>query len=149
MTETPPRLLLVNGPNLGRLGTRRPAVYGPATLSEITAAVEGIATAAGWRLTAFQSNHEGAIIDFLDSHRAAAGAIINPGALMMAGWSLRDALEDFPAPWIEVHLSNIWRRESFRHQSVLCGLAVGVIAGLGAAGYRLAAQALIERGAAP
>lgn len=147
MTDGSPLMLLINGPNLGRLGTRKPDIYGTTSLAEVEADVTAFTAGFGWRLTAFQSNHEGAIIDFLEDHRAAAGAIVNPGALMMGGWSLRDALEDFPAPWIEVHLSNIWSREGFRHQSILCGLAAGVVAGLGAAGYRLAARALIEKGA--
>lgn len=138
-----PTLLLVNGPNLSRLGTRKPEIYGNTTLSSITDELATITSAHGWELSAFQSNHEGEIIDFLERSRATASAmVINPGALMMNGWALRDALEDFPAPWIEVHISNIWGRESFRHESVLSPLAHGVIAGLGTRCYAMAAGEL-------
>lgn len=140
-----PKLILVNGPNLGRLGTRKPEIYGTATLQDICADVRRTLPDDSWFLEAFQSNNEGEIIDFLEAHRDADGAIVNPGALMIAGWSLYDALEDFPAPWIEVHLSNIWRREAFRHQSILSPLSKGMIAGLGAVGYTLATQVLTQR----
>jgi len=137
-------LLLINGPNLGRLGARKPEVYGSATLEDIQDNVRRVLNEDLWSLEAYQSNSEGELVNFLEAHRDAAGAIINPGALMMAGWSLHDALEDFPAPWIEVHISNIWSREPFRHQSILSPLSLGVIAGLGVDGYTLAAQFLIE-----
>jgi 5-deoxy-5-amino-3-dehydroquinate dehydratase len=97
-----------------------------------------------WQVDAFQSNHEGALIDYLEARREVDALVLNPGALMMNGWGLRDALEDFPAPWIEVHLSNIWSREPFRHTSILSPLAVGVVAGLGSEGYLLAAAALMR-----
>ena len=139
-------LLLVNGPNLSRLGHRKPEIYGTTTLSDITSELHNLAAARDWNLIAFQSNHEGEIIDFLECNRSIANALlINPGALMMNGWSLRDALEDFPMPWFEVHISNIWARESFRHDSVLSSLASGVIAGLGTRCYAMAASELMEQ----
>lgn len=139
-----PEILLLNGPNLGSLGQRQPELYGTTTLAEIVANVEAVVGEQGFRLLAFQSNIEGALIDFLEGHPDAAGAVVNPGALMMGGWSLRDALADFRGPWVEVHLTNVWARESFRHTSVTGGLAVAVVMGLGAMGYRLAADALLE-----
>lgn len=141
-----PTLLLVNGPNLGTLGIRKPEIYGRKTLADVEGEVSAVASAAGWQCKACQSNHEGALIDFIEQHRDAAAMVINPGALMMSGWGLRDALESFDKPWIEVHISNVWARESFRHDSVLSALSSGVIAGIGTDGYRLAAQALIEKG---
>lgn len=143
-----PTLLLINGPNLGTLGIRKPEIYGSKTLADIQSEVTAVATAAGWQCEAFQSNHEGALIDFVECHRTAAAMVLNPGALMMSGWALRDALESFVGPWIEVHISNVWARESFRHNSVISALASGVIAGLGTDGYRLAARALVEKGSA-
>jgi len=141
-----PTLLLVNGPNLSRLGTRKPEIYGTTTLADITGQLQALAHARDWAFTAFQSNHEGAIIDLLERSRASVSAmVINPGALMMNGWALRDALEDFPAPWIEVHISNIWAREGFRHESILSPLAAGVIAGLGTRCYAMAATELMEQ----
>lgn len=138
-----PEILLVNGPNLGILGRRQVHVYGTDTLADIERAVAE-ETAPGYRLVSVQRDGEGELIGAIQDHYEAAGAIVNPGALMIAGWSLRDALESFPAPWIEVHLSNVLARESFRHESVTAALAAGVIAGFGAHGYRLAARALLH-----
>jgi 5-deoxy-5-amino-3-dehydroquinate dehydratase len=137
-------ILLVNGPNLGRLGEREVHLYGPTKLAEIEAQVAACVEGAGYRLVAEQSNVEGHLIDLLEQHRQAAGAVVNPGALMMCGWALRDALADFPAPWIEVHITNVWAREAFRHSSVTGPLAAGVVMGLGAAGYGVAARALVD-----
>lgn len=140
-----PTLLLINGPNLSRLGQRSPDIYGTTTLADVEARVRAIAGGHGWSVEACQSNHEGALVDFLERWRESANAlVINPGALMMNGWVLRDALEDFPAPWIEVHISNVWARETFRHSSVLSAIAGGVIAGLGVNCYTMAARELIE-----
>lgn len=136
-------LLLLNGPNLGMLGRRRTDVYGTDTLRDVEAAVAGEVAGTGWHLVAVQEDCEGALIRAVHEHHDSVGAIVNPGALMIAGWGLRDALEDYPPPWIEVHLSNVWARESFRHQSVTAPLARGVVVGLGALGYRLAARALV------
>jgi 5-deoxy-5-amino-3-dehydroquinate dehydratase len=135
---------MINGPNLGRLGSRKPDIYGRTTLQEIERQIELLAAERGWGMEAFQSNHEGAIIDCLEARRDVDALVLNPGALMMNGWGLRDALEDFPAPWVEVHLSNIWSREAFRHTSILTPLASGMIAGLGSQGYVLAAEALMR-----
>ncbi|MFF8960025.1 type II 3-dehydroquinate dehydratase [Streptomyces sp. NPDC014894] len=138
-------LLLLNGPNLGRLGTRKPDIYGTTTLAEIERDVEKTAAAAGFTLRCVQDESEAVLVRAVHDASDCAGAIVNPGALMIAGWSLRDALESYPGPWIEVHLSNVFAREPFRHNSVLSPLASGVLCGLGAHGYRLAAQALIHR----
>ncbi|WP_018656656.1 type II 3-dehydroquinate dehydratase [Actinomadura flavalba] len=138
-------LLLLNGPNLGTLGRREPEVYGTDTLADIEAAVADEVAGRGWKVVSVQRESEGELIHTLQANYDAAGAILNPGALMIAGWSLRDALASFPPPWIEVHLSNVYARESFRHQSVLAPLANGVVIGLGPLGYRLAAQALLAK----
>ncbi|ASQ98217.1 MULTISPECIES: type II 3-dehydroquinate dehydratase [Streptomyces] len=136
-------LLLLNGPNLAQLGRRRPEIYGTTTLAGIEEMVRKAVP--GHTVRAVQDECEGALVRAVHAAGDCAGAIVNPGALMMAGWSLRDALESFPAPWIEVHLSNVWAREEFRHHSVLSPLAAGVIAGLGADGYRVAALALLAK----
>ncbi|MEV6612043.1 type II 3-dehydroquinate dehydratase [Kutzneria sp. NPDC051319] len=138
-----PKLLLVNGPNLGILGRREPEVYGTDTLADIEGAVAAEIADRGWELVAVQRNCEGELIDHIQDNYDTVGAIVNPGALMIAGWSLRDALANYPRPWVEVHLSNVWAREAFRHDSVLAPLASGLIAGLGATGYVLAARALL------
>ncbi|MEV4482755.1 type II 3-dehydroquinate dehydratase [Micromonospora coxensis] len=136
-------VLLLNGPNLGILGRREPEIYGTDTLADIERAVAEEVAPRGWRVIARQHDCEGALIGAIQSNYDTVGAIVNPGALMIAGWSLRDALANYPRPWLEVHLSNVWARESFRHDSVLAPLASGVIVGLGALGYRLAARALV------
>lgn len=136
-------ILLLNGPNLGMLGQREPHIYGTDTLQDIEAAVSEEVRERGWKVCSVQHDCEGALIRTIQDSYETVGAIINPGALMIAGWSLRDALANYPRPWIEVHLSNVWARERFRHESVLAPLASGVIVGLGALGYRLAARALL------
>ncbi len=138
-------LLLINGPNLGNLGTRKTDIYGTTRLETITQCVEKAVNKYDYHLEAFQSNHEGELIDFLNEFRDSHGAIVNPGALMMYGWSLRDALEDYPAPWIEVHISNIFAREAFRHKSILSPISSGIICGFGVHGYILAALNLLNR----
>ncbi|HYO62002.1 MAG TPA: type II 3-dehydroquinate dehydratase [Actinomycetota bacterium] len=138
------RILLLNGPNLGGLGRRKTDVYGVKTLADVEAEVRAEISPGGWELVSEQREGEGELIHVLQEHRDVAGAIVNPGALMIAGWSLRDALEDFPPPWVEVHISNVWAREEFRHSSVLSPIASGVVAGFGTLGYRLAARALVE-----
>ncbi len=132
-------LLVLNGPNLNMLGKREPGIYGTATLESINAELAQIAREAEVQLTFFQSNHEGALIDTIQAHwDAIDGVIINPGALTHYGLSLRDALAALHLPIIEVHLSNVYARESFRHTSVIAPIATGQISGLGAAGYALA-----------
>ncbi|MCX4688633.1 type II 3-dehydroquinate dehydratase [Kitasatospora purpeofusca] len=139
-------LLLLNGPNLGILGRREPEVYGTDTLADIEAAVAAEVAGRGWKVVSVQRESEGQLIEAVqDAWDSSVGAIVNPGALMIAGWGLRDALAAYPRPFVEVHLSNVWARESFRHESVLAPLASGVIVGLGALGYRLAAQALLAK----
>ncbi len=136
-------ILLLNGPNLGTLGSREPEIYGYTTLAEIEEAVRKRAAEAGYGLVAEQHDGEGELIRALQRYGDTAGAIVNPGALMIAGWSLRDALAAYRPHWVEVHLSNVWAREAFRHNSVISPLALGVVAGFGAFGYVLAADALL------
>ncbi|MBP1466065.1 type II 3-dehydroquinate dehydratase [Candidatus Chloroploca sp. M-50] len=137
-------LAVIHGPNLNMLGRREPAIYGHTTLADINAALTARAEAAGMRLIAFQSNHEGALVDFLQGEGwEADGVIINPGALTHYGLSLRDALAALSAPIIEVHISNVYRREPFRHTSVVAPVATGQITGLGWQGYMLALEWLI------
>lgn len=140
------KILLLHGPNLNMLGKRQPEIYGATTLDEINGLVRTRAETAGARLLALQSNHEGALIDFLQQEGwDADGIIINPGALTHYGLALRDALAALKAPIIEVHLSNVYAREAFRHHSVVAPIATGQIAGLGWRGYLLALDWLLER----
>jgi 3-dehydroquinate dehydratase-2 len=135
-------VLVLHGPNLNLLGTREPEVYGRTTLAEINSGLQAQAAAAGVGLTHFQSNHEGALVDRI--HAARQGGtrfiVINPAAFTHTSVALRDALAAVAIPFVEVHLSNVHRREPFRHHSYLSDLAVGVICGLGPQGYSLALQ---------
>lgn len=138
------KILVVHGPNLNMLGRREPETYGSTTLAEIDAALSERAKVSGVTLLTLQSNHEGALIDFLQTEGwDADGVIINPGALTHYGLALRDALAMLKARIIEVHLSNVYRREPFRHTSVVAPVATGQIAGLGWRGYLLALEWLI------
>lgn len=134
------KLLLLNGPNLNLLGTREPAVYGATTLADIEQAATAQAAAAGASIACFQSNHEGALIDRIHAARLEGvnAIVINPAGLTHTSVALRDALAAVEIPFVEVHLSNIHRREEFRHHSFLSAIAQGVICGLGADGYRFA-----------
>src|SRR4051794_10168687 len=116
-------MLLLNGPNLGILGQREPEIYGTATLHDIEKSVVDEVSAVDWDVRSVQSDSEADLIRTLQDNYDTVGAVVNPGALMIAGWSLRDALANYPRPWIEVHLSNVWARETFRHESVLAPLA--------------------------
>lgn len=137
------RILLINGPNLNALGRRDAALYGNLSLAEIDSLVQKRAGELGVEVVAFQSNSEGALIDFIQSQFGKADAIIiNPGALTHYGHSLREALVDSALPVIEVHLSNIYAREEWRHQSVVAPIARGQIAGLGWRGYIAALEVL-------
>ena len=139
------RILLINGPNLNLLGQREPEVYGRLTLAQIEARVTKRAQELGVELRAFQSNHEGALVDYLQQEAPAAdGIIINAGALTHYGLSLRDALSAVAKPAIEVHISNIYGREGFRRRSVTADVCRGLVVGLGWFGYIAALEALVE-----
>jgi 3-dehydroquinate dehydratase-2 len=138
------RLLLMNGPNLNALGSRQPDVYGTSTLAEVERAVSERAGRLGADVRAFQSNSEGALIDWLQSEQSSAdGLIINAGALSHSSIALRDAVAACNLPAVEVHISNVWRREAFRHESLLSPVVNGAIVGLGVHGYLLAVDALV------
>jgi len=145
------RVLVLHGPNLNLLGTREPEVYGRTTLAEINARLLEQARGAGASLESFQSNHEGALIDRVQASRTDGTGfiIINPGGLTHTSIALRDALAAVAVPFVEVHLSNVHRREAFRHHSYFSDLAEGVVAGLGAAGYGAALAFALDRLAAP
>lgn len=134
------RLLVLNGPSLNLLGTREPAVYGSRTLADIENELATLAARQQAQVTFFQSNHEGALIDRIHQARTDGTdfIIINAGAFTHTSIALRDALSAVSVRFIEVHLSNLHRRESFRQHSYLADIAVGTIVGLGAAGYRYA-----------
>jgi 3-dehydroquinate dehydratase-2 len=137
-------LLLLNGPNLNLLGTREPSVYGSTTLADIERRCMALALELGpHQLGCFQSNAEHALLDRIHAARqeAVAFIIINPAALTHTSVALRDALLGVGVPFVEVHLSNVFAREPFRHHSYLSDIAVGVISGLGAQGYELALRA--------
>ncbi|TAK57264.1 MAG: 3-dehydroquinate dehydratase, partial [Dehalococcoidia bacterium] len=120
-------------------------IYGTTTLAEVLAAVEGLAKSLGAEIRSFQANGEGAIIDWLQAEQAGAdGLIINAGALTHYGISLRDAVAAMGIPTVEVHISNVWRREEFRHESLLSPVVDGAIVGLGVQGYLLALDALVR-----
>ena len=140
-------ILVLNGPNLNLLGTREPQVYGSTTLDEINAELVALAAKAGAKLDCFQSNHEGALIDRIHAARTdgTTFAIINPGAFTHTSVAIRDAFAGVALPFIEVHLSNVYKREPFRHHSYLSDIAVGVICGLGVHGYRLALDYALSR----
>ena len=139
------RILLINGPNLNTLGTREPEIYGTLTLDDIVQRVSDRAKDLGAEIRAFQSNSEGAIIDYIQQESPTADAIIiNGGALTHYGLSLRDALAGCGIPAIEVHISNIYAREPFRRRSVTGGACRGVITGLGWYGYICALEALVQ-----
>jgi 3-dehydroquinate dehydratase-2 len=139
------KMLLLNGPNLNLLGKRETRVYGTETLETITAELSSYATKKGIELTAFQSNSEGALIDAIhEAAQWAEGIIINAGAYSHTSIALRDALAGVDLPAVEVHLSNIYAREEFRHKSLLAPVCIGVIAGFGRWSYFLGVDALLE-----
>jgi len=138
------KILVINGPNLNMLGKREQAVYGDETLVEIDSLIKKRGQELGVEILTFQSNSEGALIDFIQAEAAQADAIIiNPGALTHYGLSLRDALADSALPIIEVHLSNIHAREEWRHKSVIAPIARGQVSGLGWSGYIATLEILV------
>ena len=143
MTEK--KIAVIHGPNLNMLGKREPEIYGSLTLGEINAGLVKTGADAGFEVNVFQSNHEGAIVDKIQEYEhICKGMIINPAAYTHTSIAIRDALLIFKAPVIEVHLSNIDKREAFRHKSLIADIAEGRIAGFGALGYTIALKALMQ-----
>ncbi len=145
MTDTSPKKVhVINGPNLNMLGKREPKVYGRLSLDEINQDIEALAKALGINVCFFQSNHEGELLDHIHQifDEGCAGVIINPGAFTHTSVALRDALLLLSCPIIEVHLSNIHKRESFRHTSMIADIAMGQLIGFGHFGYHMALRAI-------
>ncbi|UFT97745.1 type II 3-dehydroquinate dehydratase [Radiobacillus kanasensis] len=139
------RLLVLNGPNLNRLGKREPDIYGSETITDVVKRVETIASPFHVEVRNFQSNHEGELIDQLHSlDDSFIGVVFNPGAYTHTSIALRDAISSISIPVIEVHISNVHQRETFRHTSLLAPVCLGQVVGLGVRGYELAARALLE-----
>jgi len=137
---TPQHLLLLNGPNLNLLGTREPQIYGATTLADIESRLQDRARQAGVRLVSFQSNAEAALVERVQQAgpEGVDFILINPAAFTHTSVALRDALTAVAIPFVEIHLSNVFARESFRHKSYFSDVAVGIISGLGSLGYELA-----------
>lgn len=143
-------ILLVNGPNLNLLGEREPDVYGSATLSDVEQLVRDACAPYGVEVMTYQSNWEGALVDFLQEHRGdAQGVILNAGAFTHTSYALHDCIRSLPCPTIEVHISNVHAREEWRRQSVLAPACAGQIVGLGVSGYHYAALHLCSLVARP
>ena len=138
-------VLVIHGPNLNLLGTREPEIYGTTTLEEIDADLEAAGKQRGCQIECCQSNHEGVLIDRIQEARGwASGILINPAGLTHSSVGLRDALVATELPVVEVHLSNIFAREEFRHYSYVSGIAVGLVSGFGVDSYRLGLDALLS-----
>ena len=139
------RILVLHGPNLNLFGRREPHIYGKMTLNEINAKLNALAGELGVELAILQSNHEGALIDFMQQHiDSADGAILNPGGLTQHGISTHDCIKAMPFPVIEVHLSNLATREEWRHRSIISPAVKGTVQGLGWRSYTAALRALVE-----
>ena len=138
--QTQPRILVLHGPNLNLLGTREPAIYGSETLADVNRMLIKAGAAEGVAVDTFQSNHEGALVDRIQAARTDGTAfiVINPAAYTHTSVAMRDAFAAISIPFIEVHLSNVHKRETFRHHSYFSDIAVGTIVGLGSRGYILA-----------
>ena len=141
------RILVLHGPNLNLLGTREPQVYGYATLADIDRDLVGIGAELGVSVECCQSNHEGVLIDRIHAafREGVSGILINPGAYTHTSIALRDAIAAVALPTVEVHLSNVHARESFRRRSHIAPVAIAQVAGFGAAGYGLALRGLVAR----
>jgi 3-dehydroquinate dehydratase-2 len=139
------RILVVNGPNLNLLGSREPAIYGTTTLAQIEQALERLASELGVDVDFFQSNHEGGIVDTIQGAVGRyQGILLNPGAYTHTSLALRDCLSAVDLPCVEVHLSNLHRREPIRRRSVTASAALGIIQGFGAQSYELGLTALVR-----
>jgi 3-dehydroquinate dehydratase-2 len=139
------RILVLHGPNLNLFGRREPHIYGKMTLTEINAKLNALAGELGVELAILQSNHEGALIDFMQQHiDSADGAILNPGGLTQHGISTHDCIKAMPFPVIEVHLSNLATREEWRHRSIISPAVKGTVQGLGWRSYTSALRAIVE-----
>lgn len=140
-------ILLLNGPNLNLLGMREPEIYGAHTLADIERLAAAQASSGGAAFASFQSNHEGALIDRIHQAKPEGvnAIVINPGGLTHTSVALRDALAAVTIPFVEIHISNIYQREAFRHKSYLSSIAVGVISGLGIDGYRTAIDFALKK----
>lgn len=137
-------ILVINGPNLNLLGSREPGIYGAATLADINAGLTALAATLGVAVEFFQTNHEGAVVDAIHQARGRhQGLIINPAAYTHTSVAIRDAIAAVGLPTVEVHLSNVYSREKFRHKSLVAPVVLGQIAGFGPAGYELALRGLV------
>ncbi|WP_226582951.1 type II 3-dehydroquinate dehydratase [Halobacillus litoralis] len=140
------RLLLINGPNLNRLGKREPDTYGKQTLEDVIRLVKDTAWEYGYEVEEFQSNHEGDLVDQIQvAEEKAAGVILNPAAYTHTSVALRDAISSISIPVVEIHISNVHNRESFRHTSMTAPVCAGQVVGFGVDGYRLATLGVINK----
>lgn len=147
MPENTATVLLLNGPNLNLLGTRDPEQYGTTTLAQVEERVVALGKELGVEVVCAQSNSEGGMVDHIHSARHYAGVVMNPGAYAHYSIALRDAIDAVEAPVVEVHISNVYAREEFRHTSVTAPVAAGYVAGCGIVGYELGLRAVLARAA--
>lgn len=145
LESSPLSVLILHGPNLNLLGQREPGIYGAVTLAEINSLLEAQGKKLQTKITAMQSNHEGVLVDAIHAARGEhQGILINAGAYTHTSVAIRDAIAAVKIPTVEVHLSNIYQREDFRHHSYIAPVALGQISGFGADSYRLGLQALVD-----